>query len=287
MTTALERRPAALRSWGDPLVLSGRLTLVVLLVNSRRSLVATAAVAIAAIALALEPQRIRRPQPWFVLAAVLTAVAAGRWWALENHEWGAIAWCAAFGCALATSRPEHATRVSARILLGLIFALAFGWKVLASQYSSVDFFRHTLATDARFAYVAEGVAGTDRDDLELARLEVHELLHAPDPAGVVIVPEGPNTWVVAALFTTVGVILEGLIALLYLLPLEQRFHWLRQGSIFLFCATTYAAVPVVGFGLLLLCLVAAEASQAGARRLAAWSFPVLGAWGAIFALLIA
>lgn len=264
----------------EPFLLVGRLTLLVTLVNARE-LVPMLLVAVAGTVLLVpNPGLMRRAWPWIVMAVLFAAVQVPAWWQLENHVVATTYWVLALGLSRLGDEPERLRRNSARILVGLIFLLAAGWKLYSSQFITNEFFRYTLVWDERFESVAL-LAGTDEQELEQAQARLRDLTVSGDAEQVVELPEGRANTGVAFAFTAWGLATELTIALAFLLPLSDD-NILRPASVYVFCATTYLLAPVVGFGLLLLTLTAAATTSPRVRAGSAVGCGVLFVWGALF-----
>ena len=270
----------------DLFLLVARLTLLVLLVNTHDHPGLLLVAAVASAVMFLNERLLRAPWPWFVLTAVLAVSQFGDWWLIDDHRVATTYWLAAVGCARLADEPTRVLRLSARLLVGAMFAFAFGWKLLSSQYTSTDFFRYTLLRDPRFDPVATLVAGADEDQLRSERAVVSEFTAAAPFDEHISVAEGPRTETVATVFTFWGLALEGAIAVAYLLPLRGRSKLARPATILVFCATTYVVVPVVGFGVLLMTLGLTQVDTARLRRSFVLGSAGVFAWGAVMTAVI-
>lgn len=284
MTAALDRRSA--RLWdrlvqADGYLVVARLTLVTAVANSRDSTWALAVAAIATALLFLDERRLRSPWPWLALAVLLGAPQLREWWHPEDHPIATTYWLVALGLSRFGSRPEDVRRSAARLLLGVIFAFAFGWKLLSSQYMSNDLFRYMLVWDARFEHVAE-LGGTDVEVLEDERrlAELHALQQ--EPGAEAPLSEGPRNEQIAWVFTIWGLLIEGAVAVVHLVRLPTRWTALRPMSVFLFCATTYLVLPVGAFGLLLCTLAAAETTSSRIRAAGVVGCAGIAVWSLVF-----
>ena len=74
-----------------------------------------------------------------------------------------------------------------------------------------------------------------------------------------------------AQFATLGtVIWEALVAVCFLWPLDRGPSRLRDASLLVFCATTYAVAPVSGFAWLLLAMAVAQCGSSRGRTRVAY-----------------
>ena len=75
--------------------------------------------------------------------------------------------------------------------------------------------------------------------------------------------EPPRLRLLAAVVTWGGIVVEGLVAVLWSLPLAGRTAVARHAALMLFCVTTYALAPVAGFGCLLAAMGLAQCRAPG------------------------
>lgn len=274
-------RDRVLQSVEPGFTLVGRATLFVVLVNAVPSPAATAIAALATLVLFLEPERMRRAWPWLALAGALAAEQALRWWEPENHVLATTGWVLAIGLSRLAHDPARTLRLAARLLVAVIFVFATGWKLASTQYTSGDFFTYTIATDHRFAPLAEAVGGADEAALDDVRRQLREL----EPGDSVVLHEGPRQRGLTVGASVFGVLAEAAVAAVFVFD-GRRARRARPAVLGLFCAVTYAVVPVVGFGALVLTMGAATFDDP-ARRRTIVAVGVLAAWGLLVGLLLA
>lgn len=270
----------------DHFQLVARLSLLLLIVNTNEQPVAFAVAVAATTALFLRPNLMSRPLPWIATAGVVGSLQLSQWWLIDDHVAVTTYWILAIGISRLARQPAQTLATSARLLIGIVFALAFAWKVLSAQFVSTDFFRFQLATDERFALVAEHLAGTDDEMLVDDRAKLGAVASVRPAGSVEVLAEGPRHREVALVFTAWGIAIEGLIGFVHLVPLRGRWRHLRLGSLFAFGYTTYAVVPVAGFGALLMTLGLAMYDSPRSRIAIVASAAVFLVWGAVFPALI-
>lgn len=269
----------------DHFLLVARLSLLLVVVNANESPVAFVAATVACAVMFLQPTLLRMPWPWLGLSVILGTSQVLEWWSVDDHIVVTTYWVLAIGLSRLADRGDRVLAVSGRLLIGLVFAFAFGWKLLSSQYLSVDFFRYEFLIDERFHHVAEIVGGTAPRDLDQNIDDLGQLYARGAANDSIDLVEGPRNHDVARLFTAWGLVIEGIVAAAFLLPLSRRLDWLRPASVFAFSYTTYVVVPVAGFAALLMVLVLAHRDTPRLRAALVGSFAVLLAWGGIFPLL--
>lgn len=206
----------------------------------------------------------RHPAFWFAIAVVL---AVGRlpfsWYTLVNHHFLMMYWLLALGLCFMAPRPDRVLALSARTLLGLVFAFATLWKLLSPDFIAGSFFEFTLITDARFEVVSSTVGGLPGDGSESNAAAISAWWDpAVQPEPVVLESGSAVPWI-ARLMSVWGVALEGSLAVLLLVPWRGRLAQLarlREPALLLFIMTTYPFAPVIGFAWLLLAMALAQSA---------------------------
>lgn len=288
MTSALQA-PRALAARLDripPFLVVARLTLVVAIVNAHTEPLLMVLVAAIVAVVFLHERRLQRPWTWFGLAALFAATQVPEWWLIDDHVVATTYWMAAVGCSRLGVDRDRVLAVSGRLLLALIFTFAFAWKLLSSQYVSGDLWEYTLLRDDRFESVATIVGGADERVLEEQRVEVTTFTGSADPDDELFVERADRTEALATTFTWFGLLIEGTVALSFLLPLRGRARLVRPACLVTFCLTTYAIVPVVGFGVLLMTMGAAQAPEPATRRVYVASAAVIFVWNTFLTAVI-
>jgi hypothetical protein len=269
----------------DPLLLLLRWSLLTLLVNANDDPVVLISVAVAA-AVAL-PRPVILRSPWFWAAAfVLVGVRQlATWHTIDDHIIVTTYWCLALALALTAREVLPTLAASARLIVGLVFGLAAAWKLGGGQFIDGTFFRYSLLFDDRFDTVARWAGGTSRADLHANLSALQGLVDQPTVGAAVPLAEGPRNVAVATAFTAWGALIECVVALAFLLPLRRRHEWIRPAALFAFAGTTYAIVPVGGFGTLLMLLGAAQTSRHRLRMAYLAAGAALLVWAGLWPLL--
>lgn len=198
---------------------------------------------------------------WFALAVLSGWRVVADWPQSDNHAYLLAYWCLGAGLALSGPMPRLDLARTARLLIGLAFGFAVLWKgVLSADYVDESFFRSLLLTDPRFEAPAIEFGGMTPTSLDEARRLIEENRHAEDKAAPATV-ETPALRTLATFATWCTLLLESAVALLFLLPGRNAVGRLRDLSLLVFCATTYAIAPVPGFGWLLLAMGIAQCPE--------------------------
>lgn len=268
----------------DPLLVVLRASLVVLLVNSNDDPLVMAGVAVLCLVALPRPAVLRSPWPWAVAFVAVGARQLATWHSLDDHIVVTTYWCGAIAAGLGARDARATLALSARGLVGLVFAFAAGWKVLSGQFLDGTFFRYSLLFDDRFEVVGRTLAGTTDRIRDADAAAVARLLAGPG-GGEVVLQEGPGGPALAMAFTWWGVLIEVAVALAFLLPLRGRWRGLRHGTLFAFVGTTYVVLPVGAFGALLLVLGAAQAESERLRTAYVAGIGAMVVWAAAWPLL--
>lgn len=270
----------------DPFLIVARVSLFVAIVNNHSNPVMALLLGVATAVLYFQERLLRSPWPWLAIVATLGWVQIQEWWLIDDHPVATTYWLLAIGVSRFGRRPDDVLALSARLLLGFLFALAFGWKLLSGPFVSGDFFEYTLVRDDRFEPVAVLIGGADEDDLARERGGIAQLTSTGAAGDAVEVETGSRTRSLALTFTWVGLLMEGAVAAAFLAPLRGRWQMLRAVALIGFCVTTYAVLPIAGFAVLLLTMGLAHARRPEVRRAHAVAAAAILVWNAILAGLI-
>ena len=255
--TALRRAVDVVRDM-DPLLLVLRWSLLTLLVNANDDPLVFVVVAIATVIALPRPSILHSPWFWAAAFVLVGGRQLATWHTIDDHIIVTTYWCLALALALTAREVLPTVAASARLLVGLVFALAAAWKLGGGEFIDGTFFRYSLLFDDRFEAVARWAGGTSRGDLQANVAALHGLTTLPAAGPSAALVEGPRNLAVATAFTAWGALIETVVAIAFLAPLRTRHEWIRPAALFAFAGTTYAIVPVGGFGTLLMLLGAAQ-----------------------------
>jgi len=207
---------------------------------------------------------------WIAIAAAMWWFHAGDLFWIDNHKYLMCYW--ALACALAALAREPAATLAwnGRWLIGLAFLFATLWKLLGGEYLDGSFFRYTLVADDRLAPLALWLGGIEPQELALAwELEL-ELLSDPGAGGEATLPGGRELSRLALVLSYYTVAIELAIALLFLLPGGDKIRLAGHFCLLGFIVSTYALVPVFGFGYLLTIMGLSQIKGGGWRLRASY-----------------
>lgn len=202
---------------------------------------------------------LRSERYWFIVAAAQGAWIVMQYNTMDNHKYLLAYWLMAFWLAVRASESEtmEILRWNARILLGLAMAWAVVWKgVLTPEYLDSSFFHMTILTDPRlehvvgfFGAIGPEVIQQNQDTMAVLGQSVRN----GTPVREVVLASSNGIAALAHFVTYSTLMLEaGLAALMFTPGWGSTLTWLRHSALIAFLVTTYWAVPVVGFGWLLI-----------------------------------
>jgi len=199
------------------------------------------------------------PAYWYSVATLLGATVYLNWESSDNHKYlfvyASLALCCVFS--LPRTQQDEALAKTSRLLIGLCMLFATLWKLANPQYLSGGFFTYELLADPRFAGVASWFGALPAAELAANR-ELRDLLIGGTMRGVdltaVTLATSPRIELSAAALTWWTLLIEGLLALLFLLPEGRRVARLRNLALLTFGVSTYCVAPVRGFGWILMLL---------------------------------
>ena len=217
---------------------------------------------------------------WFALAGVrLVALVPVEWPMLDNHHYLLTYWLLALGFAHLGPAPSRTAALASRLLIGLAFALATLWKVIAPDFPTGEFFRYLLATDGLPTSIGSWLPGGDP-----------VLVEANEEAAAAAVADGPAvTLAEAPLGPVIGrglawwtLAIEAAVAIAFLAPAGRRLVSTRIAVLLLFIVTTYPIAPVIAFGWTLVAMALALVPEGDHR----WLLALLGSAAIVLAAAI-
>lgn len=200
----------------------------------------------------------REPRFWLVVCCVMAWGSLLNWFQIDNHKFLMLYWLIAIYCALLSADPERTLAVNAKLMIGLVFGLAVVWKAITPDYLSGQFFEFELLADSRFSIISTALAGMSVQQLTENNYLLGQLTAHDGILTEVRLQSAPLVGPIAALVTWWTILIEAVIALLFLLPDRPLLHRLRDASLLLFAVTTYSVANVIGFGWLLMIMGVAQ-----------------------------
>ncbi len=189
---------------------------------------------------------------WFALTCLMAAGIVFSWEVSDNHKYAICYWTLAIFLVHWFDEAGDRLVLSARLLLGLIFAFALFWKLVTPDFMTGDFFQHAFLYDGRFSAKVELIGILDSDAATFNQVARETLTTPEGDATRVQIRMPPAITELAQFLAWWTIVLEGLVAMCFLAP--ARFRWTRTGDylLMIFVASTYLVAPVIGFGWLLI-----------------------------------
>lgn len=186
---------------------------------------------------------------WCVVTAIMAIKTVDHWWLQDNHVFLLTWWCLTITLALVSRNGEGIVKLNARWLVGLSFAFATLWKgLLSPDYMSGDYFYYTFLTDARFMPLGKIFGGMSGEDYQHNFQVMNQISHyLADVQTVELRGTDRLRWLTLVV-TWWTVVIEGVLAVLFLAPASSRLSRYRHATLLLFAWTTYLAAPVKSFG---------------------------------------
>ncbi|MEM7164833.1 MAG: hypothetical protein AAF581_05175 [Planctomycetota bacterium] len=240
-------------------------------------LVSTAIVGVSGI---LSPQLRSSAALWFTLGGLLAVVNVWHNWHFsDNHKFVICYWCFGLGICQQLRDPARGAAWTGRILVGLVFGVATLWKVTSLGYLDGSTFQFLLITDERFFAMAHALAGFTTDMFEANRLVLTEELAKPTqllPTVQYVAAHSLQTTesipALAVFLTWWTILIEGAIAVLFLIDRGEKWEKWRHGVLLFFIFTTYPPTSVIKFGWILVIMALAAVPSEWRRTRTAYLF---------------
>ena len=193
---------------------------------------------------------------WFLMGAIFFGVNnVERWAVSDNHKFLTSYWCLAVASCLYVRDPEEALATSGRLLIGLVFLFATIWKATSDDYLLGDTFHFLLISDVRFFPLAYLFCDFSP---ELCYAN-QRALEAGGSLAPTIPLQGTDAMPGFATFLTwFTIAIEGIIAVLFLIPTRQPLARWRDAVLLSFIVVTYPPTNVIHFGWILIVMAVAQ-----------------------------
>jgi hypothetical protein len=203
---------------------------------------------------------------WCVVTALMVCKSFDHWWMQDNHVFLLTWWCIAITIGLFAADAKGVIALNARVLIGLSFFFAVLWKgFLSPDYMSGEYFHYTFLTDGRFSQIGILLCGMTAEDYSHNYAAINQLANYTAEVHSVQLQGTDALRTLALVVTWWTVLIEGALAVLFLVPISTRLSRWRDAVLLLFAWTTYAAAPVKTFGWTLTTLGLAQCDR-DARR---------------------
>ena len=211
------------------------------------------------------------PKLWGILSLLTTSYyVIYNWRFSDNHKFVIAYWCIALTVALTVGSPGRARQAAAgvawsgRIMVGLVFGLATFWKLTSLSYLNGSTFDLLLLTDERFFAMANAICGYSVEQFTQNKQTLQQLGNYPLKESYELVrPSGAGA--LAQFLTWWTILIEGLLALLFLLERGDRWEKWRHWVLLFFIFTTYPPTGVILFGWVLIVMALACVPERDAK----------------------
>ncbi|MGK7911439.1 MAG: hypothetical protein AB4050_08140 [Synechococcus sp.] len=229
-----------------------RLTLLLLFIHGSTTLLVDVPLRVICGLMLLSPALLLNQVMWVMICGLVWLVNATVWLWIDNHKILIAYWCLV--CALATSskNSDGVLAWNGRLLIGLTFLFATGWKVLSGEYWDGSFLEYTFLTDIRVESVASIIGGLSQYSLEQNRLFESMLGQFPELIGSVFLLTSPRLQIFTLSASYWTIFIEGLVAVFFLIEDSRFISRCRDWLLITFVATTYFLLPVLGFAYVLI-----------------------------------
>ncbi|MEM1366484.1 MAG: hypothetical protein AAGG02_00430 [Cyanobacteria bacterium P01_H01_bin.15] len=241
-------------------VVTLRLTALMLIFYGEISLIQEVFLTIFCGVLLLAPRLLNTSVLWLLITAIFWLINAQYWLELDNHKFLMGYWCTVCVLALSSTRPRRVFAQNAHKLLGLVFLLATVWKLWAGEYLNGSFFHYTLLVDSRLEDLAHLLGNLSRDALTQNYL-IQDLGQWLSGSDALYLNTTPQLRVLAQVLSYWTLFIEAILSIAFLVPVKFLLGRWRNGLLIIFIATTYFAVPVLGFAYLLVIMGLAQTQQ--------------------------
>jgi hypothetical protein len=184
---------------------------------------------------------------WYGIAISMLLKTLFFWWTQDNHLFVLTYWSISIAIALSFPNPEKIIAQNGRLIIGLAFFFATLWKgFLSPDFMNGSYFHYTFLTDSRFKEEAELLSGITIQDVQNNIITASEV--ALDKKETVTLKTNSALRNATLLITWHTAIIEGLLALTFLWPLNKGLSRYRNFVLIAFSWTTYLAAPIHTFG---------------------------------------
>lgn len=236
----------------DRFSLIGYLTLFMLVFFGANEWFALPIYQIALLFSLLASKILRSPVLWGILSLTTFAALFDFWETVDNHMWLMLYWLLVMFFATLSSR-MYKTDTLDFLKHNAVFILIFTMgvsvlqKILGGVFLNGSFFEFTILTDERFYLVAHYLGGISTFDFFN---NVDMLSNVADPYSPLVIKTSNAIRTVSLIFTYAIVLLEALIAALFLFKNKKAHLWahILNG---LFVVTVYFIAPVYAFAFLI------------------------------------
>ncbi|SNT25427.1 hypothetical protein SAMN05421640_2974 [Ekhidna lutea] len=197
---------------------------------------------------------------WYILSIVFILKTNSQWWTQDNHLFVNMYWVITIAFVLSFKNWRQLLVKNSRAIIGLVFLFATIWKVLSPDFMSGSYFHFTFLTDSRFVEESDILGDLSQADLasNIRSLKESALSNEATQAALIT---NQKIRSVTKLITWHTIIIESLLALLFLLPQRYSITRYRNYLILVFALTTYLVMPIHSFAWLLIAITISQTGE--------------------------
>lgn len=235
-------------------------TLLFFTLNSSNYFYVKWLVTIIALTAIVFPKLKARKEIWIGLILTYIVGNVTHYLEIDNHKFLYIYWSVAILLCLFSEDFEKNISINARLLIGLAFFFAVISKIISSDYLDGSFFMWTSLMDTRVTKFLTWIHLMPRDLIIHNNGVYAQLVDKPILPAQAHLKSLPGLYFLSLIFTYAALIVELIIATLFLLPEKHRLSRWRDYPLLLFIASVYLVVPVWEFGSILSIIGSAQAN---------------------------
>jgi hypothetical protein len=214
---------------------------------------------------------IEREATWLLLTVAWGISLALNWLNTDNHRFLFVYLCLTLYLHASHANRNQSFAVAARLLIGVVFSVGVIQKAVNPDFRSGAFMQATLLLDQRAVSALSGIFGLDAISRRVNLERVTALVDARQP-GTVSLETAPAVTFGAQALTIWTLVVEtgiGVCFLVNILPL-----W-RDALLLTFIISTYALIPITGFGIVLIALGLGQTLTARGYARVGYAFALL------------
>jgi hypothetical protein len=235
-----------------------RLTTLLLLLYGSSSITLDVPLRIVCGLMLLSPALLTNQLVWLFICGIVWWVNGFDWLWIDNHKILMSYWCLVCALGISAKDPNNVLSWNGRLLIGLTFLFATGWKILAGEYWNGAFLHYTFLTDPRLEAIAIWVGRLNPDVLPQNRWLELTLKLIPQASASVTLMSSSLLQLFAWVSSYWTLLIEASVAVAFLVPGVRWLARWRDLLLLLFIATTYFILPVLGFAYILIIMGLAQ-----------------------------
>jgi hypothetical protein len=196
---------------------------------------------------------------WFVVLCINLMYLIPNWFYLPNDFFLFTYWVLTIFLAISSKHYSILIR-SAQLLIGLTFAFATLWKILAPDFLNGNLFHFHFLTNYYFSTLTEFFSTLSHTDVSINSSLLPGESFGEIEEGIFELLGDSSLHSVAQFISVGAALTEGSVAVLFIIPIKH-FAKIRELALCFFMLTAYAILPVSSIGVLLSILGFAQSNS--------------------------